>query len=226
MSYSRKMRSLEVNDTTNETLISVRWADGARATQEGRNEPFKRSGSVLEAPIEPSLIHAVQKPAPLTPRNPAASIPHVEIILSSRKRSLEWYHLHHCYPPASFQPLRVRVLQLISFLCYLKDSRRLPIKWTSIRQSSTFPPTTRKVFAGESISGGTWLPTSKKSVPSRFRKPGAAWLGPSRSLIRAAWAQSLVSSLSRCPSVSRIDWRLPVKGLSLVSFMTVCANCR
>ena len=30
MPYSRKMSSLEVNDTTNETLISVRWADGAR----------------------------------------------------------------------------------------------------------------------------------------------------------------------------------------------------
>jgi hypothetical protein len=30
MSYSRKMRSLEVDNTTNEALISVRWADGAR----------------------------------------------------------------------------------------------------------------------------------------------------------------------------------------------------
>jgi hypothetical protein len=30
MSCSRKMRSLEVDNTTDETLISVRWADGAR----------------------------------------------------------------------------------------------------------------------------------------------------------------------------------------------------
>ncbi len=30
MCCSRKMRSLEVDNTTNETLISVRWADGAR----------------------------------------------------------------------------------------------------------------------------------------------------------------------------------------------------
>lgn len=30
MSCSRKMRSLKVDNTTDETLISVRWADGAR----------------------------------------------------------------------------------------------------------------------------------------------------------------------------------------------------
>jgi len=30
MSYSRKMRALEVDNTTNESLISICWADGAR----------------------------------------------------------------------------------------------------------------------------------------------------------------------------------------------------
>ena len=30
MSCSRKMRSLEVDNTTDEALVSVRWANGAR----------------------------------------------------------------------------------------------------------------------------------------------------------------------------------------------------